>query len=197
MVRAPTGHCADADAAAHTVERGDGHRVLVNTLALAGLDVDDLGIGRSILGLFLGESEGTDGGVRADVSAVVALNALRLVPRGNGNGNAALFVSGSAELPLAVHVRHEGGNGQAVAVHLVHGIEDVLDLLDELGLALVGDGLVSVDSVGPIGGNVDLGVGGSAERRWPCGSYRRRPGPSSGRSASRRPSCTGWPAPRA
>ena len=101
--------------------------------------------------------------MRADVGAVVALDALGLVPGGNGDGDAALLVSGSAQLPLAVHVRHEGGNRQAVAVHAVDGVENVLDLLDQLRLALEHFGLVLVHGVGPVGGNVDLLVGGGAE----------------------------------
>ena len=85
---------ADADAAAHAVERRHGHGVLVNALALAGLDVHDLGGGGSVLDFFLGQSEGTDGGVRADEGAVVALDALGLIPCGNGDGNTALLISG-------------------------------------------------------------------------------------------------------
>ena len=43
-----------------------------------------------------------DGGVRADIGAVAALDALRGVPFRNGDGNAALLISGSAEFELAV-----------------------------------------------------------------------------------------------
>ena len=153
---------ADADAAAHAVQRGNGHGELIDTLALAGLDRTDLCALGSGSGLSLGEHEGTDGGVRADKGAVVALDALVGVPFGNGDGNAALLVSGSAQLKLAVHMIDEGGNRQAVAVHLVDGEEDVLDHLHEFRLALK---LVLDDNVlsgGPGSGNLDLDIGGGA-----------------------------------
>ncbi len=57
---------------------------------------------------------------------------------------------------------HERGNRQAVAVHLVDREQEVLDLLDKLGLAfevVVND---NVFCICPIGGNVDLDVGGRA-----------------------------------
>ena len=98
---------ADADAAAHAVHGGDGHGVLVNALALAGTEVDYLSIGGSIGYLLLGQSERTDGGVRADKCALVALCAGRGRPLGNECGNAALLVSGSAELKGAVSVVDE------------------------------------------------------------------------------------------
>ena len=56
----------------------------------------------------------------------------------------------------------ERGDGQGIAVHLVDREEDVLDLLDKLGLAfevVVND---NVFCICPIGGNVDLDIGGSA-----------------------------------
>ena len=52
--RADSGRLADADAAAHAVERGDGHGVLIDALALTGLDGNDLGSGGRVLGLLLG-----------------------------------------------------------------------------------------------------------------------------------------------
>jgi hypothetical protein len=86
MVRRLDRALTDADAAAHAVQRGDGHGELVDALALAGLDVRDLGGGGSGLGLFLGQRERTDGGVRADIRAVVALDALGGIP---GRGRTA------------------------------------------------------------------------------------------------------------
>ena len=50
-------------------------RVLVNALALASLDGDDLDSRRSGSSLFLGQGKRTDGSVRADISTLVALNA--------------------------------------------------------------------------------------------------------------------------
>ncbi len=102
----------------------------VNALALASLHVHDLGSGGSLGGLLLSQSEGTDGSMgQTYICAVVALDALGSVPSGNGHGNAALLISGSALLELAVHMRQEGGNRQAVAVHTAHGEHDVLHLL--------------------------------------------------------------------
>ena len=73
---------------------------------------------------------GADGGVRTDKGALVALHALLGVPLGDGDGDAALLVGAGAELEGAVGVVDEGGNRQAVAVHLVDGVEDLGDHLD-------------------------------------------------------------------
>ena len=70
---------ADADAAAHAVQRTDGHGELIGALALAGLHVHDLGGLRGVFGLLGGQSEGTDGGMGADIGALVALDALCLL----------------------------------------------------------------------------------------------------------------------
>ena len=147
---------ADADTAAHAVHGGDGHGVLVNALALAGTEVDYLSIGGSGCCLFLGQSEGTDGSMRADESTLVALCAGLCRPLGNECGHATLFICGSAELKGAVGVVDECGNGQGVAVHLVNGIEDGLDHLHGLFTALKLLGLGVVNCVGPLGGNIDL-----------------------------------------
>ena len=154
---------ADADAAAHAVQRADGHGELIGALALAGLDIHDLGSLGGLGGLVSGEGEGTDGGVGADVGALVALDALLGVPGGDGDGHAALLIGGGAQLELAVHMVHEGGDGQAVAVHLAHGLQDILDHLHQLGLALELLGGLGVHGVGPVGGHVDLLIGGGAQ----------------------------------
>ena len=104
----------------------------------------------------------SDGGVGADIGAVVALDALGGVPVGDGDGHAALFIGGGAQLELAVHVLDEGGDGQAVAVHLADGVEDGLDLLHKLRAALQNGGVGGVLSGGPVGGNLELLVGGGA-----------------------------------
>ena len=91
----------------------------------------DSGSGSS---LFVGQSERTDGGVRADIMRSW-LHWMQFAASqfGNGNGNAALLVSGSALLERCRrHDRIERGNGQGVAVHLVDRDQDVLDHLDEL-----------------------------------------------------------------
>ncbi len=62
--------------------------------------------------LVLGQRERADGGVRADEGALVALDALGLVPVGNDDGDAALLVGGGAQLELAVGAIGEGGTGR-------------------------------------------------------------------------------------
>ena len=150
---------ADADRAAHAVQRGNGHCKLVGALALAGLDLGKLGLGRRRRGFLCAQREGTDGGVRADECALVALDALLGVPLGNGDRDAALLVRRCAQLEGAVRVVNEGADGQCVAVHLVDGIEDAVDHLHGLGIAGVLGLLDLVLRVGPGGGNVDLLVG--------------------------------------
>ena len=99
----------------------------------------------------------------ADIGALVALDALGGVPGGDGHGHAALLIGGGAQLELAVHMIGKGGDGQAVAVHLAHGLQDLLDHLHQLGLAMQLLGGLVVHSVGPVGGNVDLLIGGGAQ----------------------------------
>ena len=154
---------ADTHAATHAIQRRHGHGVLVHTLALAGLHIYDLGGLGSVLSLLGGQREGTDGSVGADIGALVALDALGAVPGGNGHGYAALLIGGGAQLKLAVHMVHKGGNGQAVAVHLAHGLQDLLHHLHKLGLTLQGLVLGLVHSIGPIGGDIDLLEGGGAQ----------------------------------
>src|SRR5699024_12082046 len=84
---------------------------------------------------FRGQLEGTDGRVRADEGALVAAHALGGIPLGDGDGGAALLISGSALLPLAVGVVGEGGDKQYVAVHAGDGLYQVVDLLSQLGTA--------------------------------------------------------------
>ena len=99
----------------------------------------------------------------ADICAVVALDALGSVPSRNGDGHAALLISGSALLELTVHMRQEGGNRQAVAVHTAHGEHDVLHLLHNALAAGELGGHSLVLGVSPIGGHVELLVSGSAQ----------------------------------
>ena len=63
---------ADTDTAAHTIQRGHGHGVLVNVLALAGLDVHDPSGSGSLSGLLGSQSEGTDGGLLGWFAFIVA-----------------------------------------------------------------------------------------------------------------------------
>ncbi len=153
---------ADTDAAAHAVERRDGHGELVDAFTLTSLDRHDLGSSGRVLGFLIGQCNGTDGSVRADIAQLPHWMHSCSVPFRNRNGNAALFVSGSAQFELAVDMIQERGDRQGIAVHLVDREEDVLDLLDKLGLAfevMLGD---NVFCVCPVSGNVDLDVGGSA-----------------------------------
>ena len=153
---------ADTDAAAHAVERRDGHGELINAFTLTSLDRDDLSSCGCVLGFLIGQRDRADGSVRADISAVAALDALCGIPFRNCNGNAALFVSGSAQLELSINMIDERGNRQRVAVHLIDREEDVLNLLDKFGLAfevMLDDNIFCVR---PVSGNVDLHIGGSA-----------------------------------
>ena len=90
------------------------------SLALGLVSASLVGSGRS-LSLGSSQAERTDGGVRADEGTLVALDALLGVPL-NHNSRAALLVSGSTLLPLAVDVALEGGDRQAVAVHTGDGL---------------------------------------------------------------------------
>ena len=99
----------------------------------------------------------------ADIGALVALDALGGVPGGDGHGHAALLIGGGAQLELAVHMIGKGGDGQAVAVHLAHGLQDLLDHLHKLRLTLQLLVLGLVHGVGPLGGHIDLLIGGGAQ----------------------------------
>ena len=158
-------HRADlgADRAAHAVQGADGDGKLVLALAGAGLEGDLLGLGGCIGGLGLVQRVGADGGVGADVGALVALDALVLVPGGNADGHAALLVGAGALLEGAVHMVHEGGDGEAVAVHLGDGLQDALHHLHSAGAALQLHALRLVLGSGPGGGHVELLEGGDAQ----------------------------------
>ena len=144
----------DALAAAHAVQRRHGHGELV--LACLGLGVGQLGGSGRSLSLGSSQAERTDGGVRADEGTLVALDALLGVPLGNHNSRAALLVSGSTLLPLAVDVALEGGDRQAVAVHTGDGLHNVADLLDQSLGSLQGLRSRISSGVGPGGGDLDL-----------------------------------------
>ena len=156
------GALADADAAAHAVERGDGQRVLGGVGALGAEKFEQVGALGSSRSLLVGQRVGPDGGVRADVGAAVALDALGLIPVRDLDAHAALLVGRGAQLPLAVGVVHEDRDGQAVAVHAAHRLHDGAHLLDQLGPADESLGLGVGGGVGPAGGHVDLDQGGSA-----------------------------------
>ena len=97
--------------AMHAVERADRHGEGVAG-ALGDGEVEATHVlGGS--GLLLGvHHDRADRGVRADEGALVALDALGLVPVRNHNGDAALLVLRGAELPLAVGNVDELGDGQ-------------------------------------------------------------------------------------
>ncbi len=153
---------ADTDAAAHAVQRRHGHGVLVDALALASLHVHQTSASGSGSSLFSGQRIGTDGSMGADIGTVVALDALGFIPVRNGNGNAALLVSGSTQGELTVGQTLESGDRQAVAVHPADGMQDALDDVDGVGRAFQnGLGLIVLGG-SPGSGHVDLHVGGSA-----------------------------------
>ena len=147
---------ADVHAVAATgaVVHGDGEGVLpVLEVRLALSHLDGGGSGG---GFLVGEEERTDGGVRADEGAAVALDTLLGVPHRDHHGDAALLEGGGAGRHGAVGVRHEGADREGVAGL---GVHDVRDFLDEGGSQTV---LVRVlelgGQVGPLGRDVDLGV---------------------------------------
>ena len=199
MVRAPGGADAHAHAAAHAVQgRLTAMVYLYTPLPLPAFTSTILAAAGALGGLFLGQSEGTDGSVGADIGAVVALDALGGVPGGNGHGHAALLISGSALLELCRP--HEARRRKQAGCRRPYGPRGSgcpPPCFTSSGgpVSLVVISLVL--GVSPVGGHVELLVSGSARRRWPCGSCPQCPGPSSGRSGWRRPSCTGWPRPRA
>ena len=130
---------------------------MVNLYSLAlGLVSASLVEAGAACSLVSSQAERTDGGVRADEGTLVALDALLGVPLGNHNSGAALLVSGSTLLPLAVDVALEGGDRQAVAVHTGDGLHNVADLLDQSLGSLQGLRSRISSGVGPGGGDLDL-----------------------------------------
>ena len=100
--------------------------------------------------------------MRADEGALIALCAGLCVPLGNHDRDAALLIGGCALLECAVRVIDEYGNRERIAVHKTDGLHDGVNHLDELLGAVFNGSLGSVNSVGPVSGNVDLDICGSA-----------------------------------
>ena len=151
----------DADGAAHAVERADGEgELLALHLRAHGVEGAQVLGSRGDLGVV--QDERTDGGVRADEGAGVALDALGLVPLRDHDRDATLLVSGGAELPLAVDDVLERGDRQGIAVHAVNGLEEVLDLFDDGGAALEGELGRGVLGGRPVGGHLKLAERGGA-----------------------------------
>ena len=98
----------------------------------------------------------------ADEGALVALDALGGVPGGDGHGHAALLIGGGAQLEGAVHMGLESGNRQAVAVHAVNRIQDLVDHVHQLGGTGVAVLLLHILGGGPGSGDLELLVGGGA-----------------------------------
>ena len=130
---------ADVDAllAARAVQRGHldaeaqvCERLLLllrNTLHGKGLVVVRFG---RLLGFVLRDDERTDGGMRADKRAHVALQALVRVPRGDGNGDPALLLSGRVvRLSSAVKVFEELRDRDVVPDHLNRGCLELLNVV--------------------------------------------------------------------
>ena len=101
--------------------------------------------------------------MRADIGALVALDALGAVPLGHGDGHTALLIRGGAELERAVGMVDERGDRQAVAVHLVDRGKNVAHHLDGGRTAGQLLGGRFVNGVGPVGRNVDLHIRSRAE----------------------------------
>lgn len=104
-------------------------------------------------GFGLGEDEGTDGGVRAYICALVALDAVLFLPFGDEGCDAALFVAGGTLFPGAVGDSLESGYLEVVAHLSVDGADDVVD---EGGVVVAG--LFGLGELGPCGVDVELVV---------------------------------------
>ena len=117
---------------------------------------------RSGSDLFVGEDKGTDGCVRADIGALVALDALGVIPTRNHNGNAALLVCRCAKFKLAVSMILKHGNRQRIAFHAGHGIHDFLNLFQKSRTTLKRDGVRRILSICPVSRNLNLLECGSA-----------------------------------
>ena len=117
---------------------------------------------RSGSNLFVGEDKGTDGCVRTDVSALVALDALGVIPARNHNGNAALLVCRCAKFKLAVSMILKHGNRQGIAFHARNGVHDFLNLFQKSRTTLKRDGVRRILSICPVSRNLNLLECGSA-----------------------------------
>ena len=151
-----------AGAAAHAVQGRDGDGELVLVLAGTDLEIGHLGVFRSGSLFCFVQSVHTQGSMGTDEGALVALDTLFGVPAGNAGGNAALFEGGDTIGEGTVGHVFKGGDRQAVAVHLVDGLEQGFCDLDgsgttgQFGFCCVGSGVC------PAFGHVDLDKSGSA-----------------------------------
>ena len=75
----------------------------------------------------LSQQERADDGVRADIGALVALDAVVFVPDRDLDGDHALLVLAGALREGAVLAAVEGADRQLVAVLGVHDFDDILD----------------------------------------------------------------------
>ena len=162
----PSGRAgAHAHAAAHAVQRADGHGELVHALALAGLDVHDLG-GRQA-------QSAASSSVRAKgrmvacgqtVGALVALDALCGIPRRERRRPRRASHRRrrpARTVPSTWSTKAE--TGRLSPSILPTGSRISLTILTSSGVALELLGLLGVDGVGPVGGHVDLLIGGGAQ----------------------------------
>ena len=144
-----------AVAATRAVERRDLHREgIVLELGDAGFALDAL---RGFLGLGGGHQERTDGGVRADEGALVALDAVGRVPLRNHDGRAALLIGCRTGGNRTVH--HVAGEGAHRKVVAVLGGDHVGHVADEFGSQAL---VVGVDELAagiiPGFGDLDLDI---------------------------------------
>ncbi len=122
------GSRADIDAVAAACAVGDRDRDGELVALEVGLSFRHLESFRSLCGLFLVHEERTDDGVRADIRAVVALDAGLRIPYRNRYGHAALLECRSSCRHGAVHVRHECANRERITIL---GVNDIGDFLYE------------------------------------------------------------------
>ena len=190
MVRAPLGQTL-----AQLVQpmQSSGLMAMVNlrTGVLRHLDLERAHALGRVSDLVLGEAERTDGGVRADIGALVALDALVGVPMRNHDGDAALLEGGSAgdDWPSSWPTNADTGR-ESPSMSSMGSMMALTCLAMTLALLVGEDGLVG--GVGPVSGGPRPSCRRWHRRRWRDGWPRRCPYPSWSRTWWQRPSCTGW-----
>ena len=119
---------------------------------------------RGVLGLLRGQGEGTDGGVGADIGALVALDALGRRPRrARSRPRRASHRRRRPARTGRPRARQKAETGRLSPSMRAHGLQDLLDHLHQLAaLPSSCSGHRLVHGVGPVGGHVELLEGGGA-----------------------------------
>jgi len=111
-------------------------------------------LGLHALSLLLSKDERTDGSVRAEERALVALNALSGVPLGDGSSDTTLLeASGTHGVNTLLH---EDGDRKVITLHAVGRADNLLDEVRDRIAALLNNEEVLVADVGPCGRDLNL-----------------------------------------